>query len=107
MVSHFIRIVSSVCPKSRNFVPMKPAAVMMFRDEADILGRCLDHWQTAGIDKFFLCDNGCKDASAASAEEPRRNATARAWRIFKEQVVFAQPVGFWQHYGESWWAKNK
>ena len=76
----------------------------MFRDEADILGRCLDHWATLGVDKFFLCDNGSKDNSA---EAPRRDATARAWRIFKEQVVFAKPVGFWQHYGESWWAKNK
>jgi hypothetical protein len=45
-------------------------------------------------------------AIPASAEAPRRNATARAWRIFKEQVVFAKPVGFWQHYGKSWWAKN-
>lgn len=46
---------------------MKIAAVCMFRDEADILGRCLNHWQTAGVDKFFLCDNGSKDDSAEIA----------------------------------------
>lgn len=46
-------------------------------------------------------------AIPASAEAPRRNASSRSWRIFKKQFVFAKPVGFWQHYSESWWAKNK
>ncbi len=46
-------------------------------------------------------------AIPASAEAPRRNASVKVWQIFKRQFVFAKPVGYWQWYAESWWAKNK
>jgi hypothetical protein len=46
---------------------MKPAVVMMFRDEADILGRCLDYWYKLGVRNFYLCDNGSVDISRAFA----------------------------------------
>ena len=42
---------------------MKPAVIMMFRDEADILGKCLDHWYNLGVLDFYLCDNGSIDES--------------------------------------------
>lgn len=42
---------------------MKPAVLMMFRDEADILGPCLQHWHEIGVQNFYLCDNGSKDGS--------------------------------------------
>ena len=42
---------------------MKPAVLMMFRDEADILGPCLQHWHSIGVNNFYLCDNGSKDGS--------------------------------------------
>lgn len=43
---------------------MKPAVIMMFRDEADILGKCLEHWYALGVRDFYLCDNGSVDRSA-------------------------------------------
>lgn len=42
---------------------MKPAVLMMFRDEADILGECLEHWYGLGVRNFYLCDNGSVDGS--------------------------------------------
>ena len=42
---------------------MKPAVLMMFRDEADVLGPCLQHWHEIGVQNFYLCDNGSKDGS--------------------------------------------
>jgi glycosyltransferase involved in cell wall biosynthesis len=48
---------------------MKVALIMMFRDEADILGRCLDHWAKLGVDRFFLCDNGSVDDSGDIARK--------------------------------------
>lgn len=43
---------------------MKPAVLMMFRDEADILGNCLQHWYALGVRDFYLCDNGSVDAGS-------------------------------------------
>ena len=48
---------------------MKPAVIMMFRDEADILGKCLEHWHALGVRDFYLCDNGSVDNSAISTVE--------------------------------------
>jgi glycosyltransferase involved in cell wall biosynthesis len=48
---------------------MKIAVCMMFRDEADILGRCLKHWRSLGATHFYLCDNGSADGSAHIAHE--------------------------------------
>jgi hypothetical protein len=46
---------------------MKPAVLMMFRDESDILGDCLDHWYALGVRDFYLCDNGSTDKSRVIA----------------------------------------
>jgi len=43
---------------------MKPAVCLMFRDEADILEKCLLHWYALGVRDFYLCDNGSVDKSA-------------------------------------------
>jgi len=48
---------------------MKVAAIMMFRDEEDILAKCLAHWQRLGITRFFLCDNASVDASDIIAKQ--------------------------------------
>ena len=40
---------------------------MMFRDEADILGKCLEHWYALGVRDFYLCDNGSADGSERTA----------------------------------------
>lgn len=42
---------------------MKIAVLMMFRDEADILEGCLEHWYALGIRNFYLCDNRSADNS--------------------------------------------
>jgi len=47
---------------------MKPAVLMMFRDEADIIGKCLEHWYSLGVRNFYLCDNGSRDESAVIAQ---------------------------------------
>lgn len=47
---------------------MKPAVLMMFRDEADILGKCLKHWYNLGVRDFYLCDNNSVDDSWTIAE---------------------------------------
>ena len=47
---------------------MKPAVIMMFRDEADILGRCLEHWYNLGVRDFYLCVKGRTDGSLEIAQ---------------------------------------
>jgi len=42
---------------------MKIAVLMMFRDEADILRKCLEHWYALGVRNFYLCNNGSADES--------------------------------------------
>jgi len=48
---------------------MKIAVVMMFRNEADILGRCLQRWQDLGATHFYLCNNDSDDDSAYIANQ--------------------------------------
>lgn len=40
------------------------AVLMMFKDEEDIIGKCIDHWAALGVDAFYLCNNGSTDNSA-------------------------------------------
>lgn len=42
---------------------MKPAVILMFRNEADILPECLYHWHVLGVRNFYLIDNGSDDES--------------------------------------------
>lgn len=42
---------------------IRPAVLIMFRDEGDILERCLNHWYGLGVRSFYLCDNGSVDES--------------------------------------------
>ena len=66
---------------------IRPALLMFFRDEADILEDTLQHWKDVGIEKFYLCDNGSKDNSSEIAYkftdyvplEPQTNWPATAW----------------------------
>ncbi len=46
---------------------IRPAVVMMFRDEADIIIKSLDHWRSLGVRDFYLCDNGSLDNSMGIA----------------------------------------
>ena len=42
---------------------MKPSVVMMVRDEADIIIKCLHRWVVVGVRDFFICDNGSVDGT--------------------------------------------
>ena len=39
------------------------AVLMMYRNEEDIIGQCIEHWAGLGVDEFFLCDNNSNDKS--------------------------------------------
>ena len=48
---------------------------MMFRDEADIIRKSLEHWYSIGVRNFYLCDNGSDDNSQEIAFDfIKRNA---------------------------------
>ena len=42
---------------------MKPAVLLMYRNEADIIYQTLSHWWTLGIGNFYLMDNASTDES--------------------------------------------
>lgn len=42
---------------------MKIAVVMMVRDEADIIDKCLTNWRCLGVRDFYICDNGSIDGT--------------------------------------------
>lgn len=46
-------------------------------------------------------------AIPATAEVPKRNANKKKWDIFKQQFVFAKPIGWWSFSQYCWWNKNK
>ena len=73
---------------------MKPAVIMMYRDEEDILYQTLKHWHNLGIRNFYLIDNNSTDKSRQEAElfafqfhkvnvkfyqNPHDNYIAKAW----------------------------
>ncbi len=39
------------------------AVLMMYRNEEDIIGQCIDHWAKLGVDAFYLCNNNSTDKS--------------------------------------------
>ena len=39
------------------------AVLMMYRNEEDIIGQCIEHWAGLGVDAFYLCDNFSTDNS--------------------------------------------
>lgn len=41
----------------------------MFRDEADILEKCLRRWLEIGVKDFYLCDNASTDNSIGIASD--------------------------------------
>lgn len=42
----------------------------------------------------------------AEAEVPKKTASKRTWRIWKEQFVYAKPVSWWMWKNDSWWYRN-
>lgn len=50
----------------------------------------------------------CHDVYAipSTAEVPRKTASKRIWNIFKEQFVFAKPIGWWFYNEDCWYFKH-
>ena len=48
---------------------MKPAVLMVYKDESDILRESLTAWHSLGISDFYLCDNASSDESAGIVQE--------------------------------------
>jgi len=47
----------------------RPAVIMMVKDEADIIAKCLKHWLDHGVTDFYICDNGSTDWTDKIIEE--------------------------------------
>ena len=41
----------------------RPAVLMMVKDEADIIIKCLNYWVSIGVTDFYICDNGSTDST--------------------------------------------
>ena len=46
-----------------------PAAIIVFKDEADIIAQTITHWRKVGIKRFYLCDNGSIDNSVELVQQ--------------------------------------
>lgn len=40
---------------------IRPAVIMMVRDEADIIEQAINAWEELGVSDFYICDNGSAD----------------------------------------------
>jgi hypothetical protein len=61
----------------------RPAVIMMYRDEADILPWSLEHWYRLGVRDFYLCDNLSKDYSwniCLNFEKDHRQANVHLYK---------------------------
>lgn len=57
---------------------------MMFRDEADIIEKCLGHWYALGVRNFYLCDNVSVDGSGEIvAQWIKRNLADGDWTLVR------------------------
>jgi glycosyltransferase involved in cell wall biosynthesis len=66
---------------------MKVAGLMVVRDEADIVGVNLAHHRRAGIDEFWIIDNGSTDATSDVLRRASRRGGVH-WR--RDDGPFAQ-----------------
>lgn len=69
---------------------MRPAVIMMFRNEADILSQTLHHWYNLGIRDFYLVDNGSTDGSRLCAEQFASMGVANVHIWFDTTTDFQQ-----------------
>lgn len=47
---------------------IRPAVIIMVRDEADIIRECLNWWVVMGVFKFYICDNSSVDGTRTIIE---------------------------------------
>lgn len=66
------------------------AVLMMYRNEEDIIGKCIKHWSDLGVDEFFLCDNGSTDLSFGLAVETLKKCGKQAYHLALREDDFPQ-----------------
>jgi Glycosyl transferase family 2 len=68
---------------------VKVAALMIVRDEADLLGVNLAHHRALGIDEFWIIDNGSTDATTDILRKAAADHDSIRWQ--RDDGLFAQP----------------
>lgn len=66
------------------------AVLMMYRNEEDIIGKCIKHWSDLGVDEFFLCDNGSTDLSFGLAVETLKQCGKEGFHCATAKEYFPQ-----------------
>jgi len=66
------------------------AVLMMFKDEDDIIGKCIEHWAGLGVDEFFLCDNNSTDKSHEIAVSTLAKCGKQAYHLNAYEDNFPQ-----------------
>jgi len=66
------------------------AVLMMYRNEEDIIGQCIEHWSGLGVDEFFLCDNNSTDKSHKIAVSTLAKCGKQAYHLNAYEDNFPQ-----------------
>jgi hypothetical protein len=66
------------------------AVLMMYRNEEDIIGKCIEHWAKLGVDEFFLCNNLSDDNSHEIAISTLAKCGKQAYHLEAYEDVFPQ-----------------
>jgi hypothetical protein len=66
------------------------AVLMMYRNEEDIIGQCIEHWAGLGVDEFFLCNNLSTDNSHEIAVSTLVKCGKQAYHLEAYEDVFPQ-----------------
>jgi glycosyltransferase involved in cell wall biosynthesis len=66
------------------------AVLMMYRNEEDIIGQCIEHWAGLGVDEFFLCDNNSTDKSHKIAVSTLAKCGKQGYRLNAYEDNFPQ-----------------
>ena len=66
------------------------AVLMMYRNEEDIIGQCIEHWAGLGVDHFYLCNNNSSDNSIGVAMGALMRTGKQGTSIFSDEDNFPQ-----------------
>lgn len=66
------------------------AVLMMYKNEEDIIGKCIKHWAGLGVDAFYLCDNGSTDLSFGLVVETLKQCGKQAYHLALAEEDFPQ-----------------
>lgn len=72
------------------------AAIGMVKDEADVIGRTLEHLGEQGVDVVYLAENGSTDGTWELVRDLRDAGTLRSAYGLTLEVIPDPEVGYWQ-----------